>query len=66
MVNEIINPLSMKWPGHGLPLDSSMHQFVEGEYMKADEYDALLKDPSDYCLRVYILRTTAALGFFNS
>ena len=34
--NEILNPLNMKWPGHGLPDDASMPQFVEGEYMKAD------------------------------
>ena len=49
--SEIINSLSSKWPGHGLPDGASMHQFVEGEYMKADEYDVLLNDPSDFCLR---------------
>ncbi|MFP3975836.1 MAG: uroporphyrinogen decarboxylase family protein, partial [Dehalococcoidia bacterium] len=41
--------------------NASMDQFVEGEYMKADEYDALLKDPSDYCLRFYLPRTMGAL-----
>ena len=38
----------MKWPGHGLSTDSTGMQFVEGEYMKADEYDAMLDDPSDF------------------
>jgi uroporphyrinogen-III decarboxylase len=60
-VNEILNVKSMKWPGHGLPANAPTHQFVEDEYMKADEYDLLLKDPSDYCLRYYIPRTTGAL-----
>ena len=59
---EIINSLSSRWPGHGLPDDASMQQFVEGEYMKADEYDILLNDPSDFCLRYYLPRTLGALA----
>jgi hypothetical protein len=59
---EIINSLSSKWPGHGLPDDASMQQFVEGEYMKADEYDIFLEDMSDYCLRYYLPRTLGALA----
>jgi hypothetical protein len=34
------------WPGHGLAQEAPGYQFVEGEYMKADEYDDLLLDPS--------------------
>jgi uroporphyrinogen-III decarboxylase len=59
---EIIDSLSSRWPGHGLPDDASMPQFVEGEYMKAEEYDVLLKDPSDFCLRYYLPRTLGALA----
>jgi hypothetical protein len=59
---EIIDSLSSRWPGHGLPDDASMQQFVEGEYMKADEYDVLLKDPSDFCLRYYLPRALGALA----
>jgi uroporphyrinogen-III decarboxylase len=62
--SEIINSLSSRWPGHGLPDDASMQQFVEGEYMKADEYDVLLHDPSDFCLRYYLPRTLGALAPF--
>lgn len=29
------------WPGHGIGDDASSYQFVEGEYMGPDEYDAL-------------------------
>jgi uroporphyrinogen-III decarboxylase len=62
--SEIINSLSTKWPGHGLPDDASMSQFVEGEYMKADEYDIFLDDLSDFCLRYYLPRTLGALAPF--
>jgi len=62
--SEIINSLISKWPGHGLPDGASMQQFVEGEYMKADEYDVLLNDPSDFCLRYYLPRTIGALAPF--
>jgi uroporphyrinogen-III decarboxylase len=64
-LNEILKPKANKWPGHGLPEDAAMGQFVEGEYMKADEYDMLLNDPSDYCLRTYLPRTTGAFEAFG-
>ena len=44
-----------RWPGHGAP-DNSGHQFVEGEYLKADEYDAFLRDPTDWAIRTYVPR----------
>ncbi len=62
--SEIINPLNLKWPGHGLPDHASMPQFVEGEYMKADEYDLFLEDLSDFCLRRYLPRSIGALAPF--
>jgi len=61
---EIIGSLSSKWPGHGLPDNARMQQYVEGEYMKADEYDIFLDDLSDFCLRYYLPRTLAALAPF--
>ena len=61
---EIIDSLSSRWPGHGLPDNASMQQFVEGEYMKADEYDVLLKDPSDFFFRYYLPRNIGALAPF--
>jgi len=65
LMNEIIKIKSMKWPGHGLPKDATMHQFVEGEYMKADEYDLVINDPSDFCLRYYIPRSAGAFEAFS-
>jgi hypothetical protein len=62
--SEIIESLTSKWPGHGLPDNASMQQYVEGEYMKADEYDVFLNDVSDFCLRCYLPRTLGALTPF--
>jgi hypothetical protein len=42
----------LKWPGHGMGPDNS-YQFVEGEYMMADEYDHYLLDPTDFMIRKY-------------
>lgn len=50
-----------RWPGAGLGRDVSQFQFVEAEYMRADEYDDLIRDPSDFALRVFMPRTNAAL-----
>jgi hypothetical protein len=62
--SEIANTLTVKWPGHGLPDNASMIQFVEGEYMKADEYDIFLEDLTDFCLRYYLPRSIGALAPF--
>jgi uroporphyrinogen-III decarboxylase len=64
-VHEITKTRISVWPGHGLPEDAGMAQFVEGEYMKADEYDALLKDPADFFMRVYLPRTLEAFEPFR-
>ena len=61
-VYEILDYKLYQWPGHGLPADTSMHQFVEGEYMKADEYDAFIKDPFDFSLRYFLPRTWGTLA----
>jgi hypothetical protein len=55
----------MKWPGHGVGKDVSMQQIVEGEYMKADEYDWQMLDPTDYNLRVTLPRTAGIFEPFG-
>ncbi|MDP2643865.1 MAG: uroporphyrinogen decarboxylase family protein [Desulfobacterales bacterium] len=57
---EVLDNKQIKWPGHGVPANHTF-QFVEGEYMKADEYDAFLDDPSDYVLRTLLPRNNGAL-----
>jgi hypothetical protein len=61
-VNEALDLRTQKWPGHGLPADASLHNFVEDEYMKADEYDLFLKDQFDFGLRRFLPR---AYGIFE-
>ena len=53
----------LKWCGHGVGADFS-YQFVEGEYMKTDEYDHFLFDPTDFMLRKYWPRVFGSLDGF--
>ena len=53
------------WPGRGLADDVTAYQFVEGEYMKADEYDAFIRDPAGFLLTTYLPRTTRAFAGFR-
>jgi hypothetical protein len=43
------------WPGHGVGVDGAF-QFVEGEYMDADEYELLIDDPTSFWLTRYLPR----------
>jgi hypothetical protein len=49
------------WAGHGVGENSS-YQALEGEYMKADEYDALIDDPSDFWIHKYLPRVYGILN----
>jgi hypothetical protein len=53
------------WPGHGVD-PSTQYQFVESEFMKEDEYDAFLDDPTDWVIRTYLPRAFAALEPFQT
>lgn len=58
--HEALDNRQIKWPGHGVPPHRPF-QFVEGEYMKAEEYDEFLDDPSDWTIRRYLPRIYGAL-----
>jgi len=62
--NLILGDRQTRWPGHGLPPDQPF-QFVEGEYMKAEDYDAFLDDPADFAIRKYIPRVFSELEGFS-
>ncbi|MBN2240541.1 MAG: hypothetical protein JW712_12275 [Dehalococcoidales bacterium] len=47
-------------PGGKLPSDSP-HQINEQEYMKEDEYDLFLRDPSDYIIRYWAPRVNNSM-----
>ncbi|MDD5338259.1 MAG: uroporphyrinogen decarboxylase family protein [Dehalococcoidales bacterium] len=71
MPGKVLDLLDYKlyaWPGHGLAKDGSSWQFKEGEYMTADEYGDLIRDPSDFWIRKYLPRafgTFAPMGMFQ-
>ncbi len=61
---EVLDFKQLKWPGHGVPANLT-YQFVEGEYMKAEEYDHFLLDPSDFMMRKYWPRICGSLKGFE-
>ncbi len=66
---EVMDILGYKlyaWPGGGLPKTSGNWQFVEGEYMTVDEYDDLIRDPSDFWLRKYLPRVMQSFAPFGN
>ena len=54
-VNRLLGDRMTKWPGYELPADQPF-QFKEGEYMKEDEYDEFIDDPSDFAIRKFLPR----------
>jgi hypothetical protein len=63
-VLELLDPKQIKWPGHGVSANASF-QYVENEYMRADEYDEFISDPTDFILRRYLPRVFGALEHFK-
>lgn len=61
---ETLDFKQLVWPGHGLSSNDT-YQFVEGEYMKAEEYDHFLLDPTDFMIRRYWPRIYGALKAFE-
>jgi uroporphyrinogen-III decarboxylase len=61
---ETLGFTQLKWPGAQLDPNVTF-QFVEGEYMKADEYDHFLSDMSDFMLRRYWPRICNGLKGFE-
>ena len=60
-VFELLGLQMVDWPGHGLN-DETPWQYRETEYMKADEYDALIADPEGYFRRVLLARFGTAFA----
>jgi hypothetical protein len=57
---ETLNIKNRLWPGGPLPPDYE-YQFIEREYMTADEYDLFINDPSDFIIRRYLPRVYGVL-----
>jgi hypothetical protein len=61
---EILDYKLYSWPGHGVAPEHS-YQCNEAEYMKPEEYDLLLMDPSFYFRNFYLPRVFGALQGFS-
>ena len=59
-VLEALDFKQLRWAGHGLGPNTT-YQFVEAEYMKAEEYDWFLDDPSDFIIRRHLPRICGKL-----
>lgn len=60
-IMESLDYKQLKWAGHGVD-DMSGYQFVEGEYMKPEEYGEFIFDPTDFMIRRYWPRIFGALA----
>ncbi|MEJ2219861.1 MAG: uroporphyrinogen decarboxylase family protein [Desulfobacterales bacterium] len=49
-----------QWPGHGVP-EHSEYQYVEKEYMKAEEYQDLIDDPTGFFMSKFFPRIFGTL-----
>ena len=54
----------LQWPGHGVGANQPF-QYLDREYMKADEYDDFLFDPTGYYLHTYLPRVASAFEGFD-
>ncbi len=59
-VYEILGNKTIRWPGGGLPDNTTMQNFVEKEYMQPDEYDLFMNNQFDFGVRFFTPRTWAA------
>jgi hypothetical protein len=61
---EAIGFKQVQWPGHGVG-DNQPYQYLDREYMKADEYDDFIFDPTGYYLNTYLPRVATAFEGFE-
>ena len=55
-ISVMLGDRQTRWPGYGLADDKPM-QYIEGEYMRAEDYDDFLDDPTNFALRTLLPRT---------
>ena len=62
---DILNPKIVRWPGSSrsecATADGISYQYIEDEYMRADEYDELICQPEGYLLRKYLPKIFSGL-----
>jgi hypothetical protein len=64
-VLDAVDYKQLKWPGHGVA-DDQPYQYLDREYMKAEEFPDLVRDPTGFYLNRYLPRIFGAFeGFEN-
>lgn len=61
---EGLNFNPMQWPGHGTDVNATF-QYLDQEFMSADEYDDYLFDPTGFYLKKYLPRLAGAYEVFE-
>ncbi len=60
---ELVDYKLYAWPGHGVAKEHC-YQMLEGEYMKPEEYDILISDPTNFFMRYYLPRIFGVMDGF--
>lgn len=58
-VMDLLDFRQLQWPGHGTD-ENTGYQYLDKEYMKADEYEDYLLDPTGFFLSKYLPRVGGA------
>jgi hypothetical protein len=64
-VLDILDLKLYQWPGHGVSRERE-YQYVEDEYMKAEEYQDLIDDPTAFFINVYFPRIFGSMKPFTA
>ncbi len=54
----------LQWPGHGTDANAS-YQYIDAEYMKPEEYDDYIFDPTGFFIHTYLPRIATAFEGFE-
>lgn len=54
-----------RWPGNGIEDPNVMYQYIEDEYMRADEYDEAIADMTHFMTTKWIPRSFASMQGFK-
>ena len=63
-VLEALDYRQLQWPGHGVG-ENQPYQYLDREYVKAEELDDFVRDPTGFYLRTYLPRIFGACEGFE-
>lgn len=63
-VLEAVDFKQLRWPGHGVS-DNQPYQYLDREYMKAEEFGDLVRDPTRFYINTYLPRIMGVFEGFD-